>query len=140
MVECDCMKNVVISADGDRKIYSVPDVVANNLSGYCIEFCNEWIRNSPQAKKYRIGDVVCYNEDDFIEYLNTYVFPDEKSVLVKNLGWIDFDSKLPAPYCDYPEFNFQEHFLLEIHYTLSVQISAQYWRYKINLLHKRIVD
>lgn len=134
------MKNVVISADGDRKIYSVPDVVANNLSGYCIEFCNEWIRNSPQAKKYRIGDVVCYNEDDFIEYLNTYVFPDEKSVLVKNLGWIDFDSKLPAPYCDYPEFNFQEHFLLEIHYTLSVQISAQYWRYKINLLHKRIVD
>ena len=106
MEECDCMKNVVISADGDRKIYSVPDVVANNLSGYCIEFCNEWIRNSPQAKKYRIGDVVCYNEDDFIEYLNTYVFPDEKSVLVKNLGWIDFDSKLPAPYCDYPEFNF----------------------------------
>ena len=100
------MKNVVISADGDRKIYSVPDVVANNWSGYCIEFCNEWIRNSPQAKKYRIGDVVCYNEDDFIEYLNTYVFPDEKSVLVKNLGWIDFDSKLPAPYCNYPEFNF----------------------------------
>lgn len=100
------MKKVVISADGDRKIYSVPDVVANNLSEYCIEFCDKWIRSSPQAKKYRIGGVVCYNEDDFIEYLNTYIFPDEKSVLVKNLGWIDFCSKLPAPYCDYPEFNF----------------------------------
>ena len=31
----DCMKNVVISADGDRKVYSVPDVVANDLSKYC---------------------------------------------------------------------------------------------------------
>ena len=100
------MKNIVISADGDRKVYSVPDVVADNLSKYCIEFCTKWIRNSPHAKKYRIRGGVCYNEDDFIEYLNTYVFPKEKSVLVKNLGWIDFREKLPAPYCDYPEFIF----------------------------------
>lgn len=100
------MKNVVISADGDRKVYSVPDIVADNLSKYCIEFCTKWIRNSPHAKKYRIRGGVCYNEDDFIEYLNTYVFPNEKSVFVKNLGWIDFHTKLPAPYCDYPEFNF----------------------------------
>ena len=100
------MKNVVISADGDRKVYSVPDIVADNLSKYCIEFCTEWIWNSPYAKKYRICGVVCYDEDDFIEYLNTYVFPNEKSVLIKNLGWIDFDTKLPTPYCDYPEFNF----------------------------------
>lgn len=100
------MKNVVISADGDRKVYSVPDVVADNLSKYCIEFCTKWIRNSPNAKKYRIRGGVCYNEDDFIEYLNTYLFPNEKSMLVKNLGWVDFRSKLPEPYCDYPEFNF----------------------------------
>lgn len=100
------MKNVVISADGDRIVYSVPDVVADNLSKYCIEFCTKWIRKSPHAKKYRIRGGVCYNEDDFIEYLNTYIFPDEKSVLVTNLGWIDFSSKLPAPYCNYPEFNF----------------------------------
>ena len=73
------MKNVVISADGDRKVYSVPDIVADNLAQYCIEFCSKWIWKSSAAKK---------------------------SVLVKNLGWIDFDAKLPAPYCDYPEFNF----------------------------------
>lgn len=102
----DCMKNVVLSADGDRKVYSVPDIVADNLSKYCIEFCTKWIRNSPHAKKYRIRGGVCYNEDDFIEYLNTYAFPNEKSVLIKNLGWIDFRTKLPTPYCDYPEFNF----------------------------------
>lgn len=32
-------------------------------------------------------------------------FPMKKSVLVKNLGLIDFSIKLPFPYCDYPEFN-----------------------------------
>lgn len=100
------MKNIVISADGDRKVYSVPDVVANDLQKYCNEFCNEWIWSSPCAKKYRTRNGVCYNEDDFIDYLNTYLFPNEKSVFVKNLGWVDFDSKLPAPYCDYPKFNF----------------------------------
>lgn len=100
------MKNIVISADGDRKVYLVPDVVANDLQKYCNEFCNVWIRRSPYAKKYRTRGGVCYNEEDFIDYLNTYLFPNEKSVFVKNLGWIDFHSKLPAPYCDYPEFNF----------------------------------
>lgn len=100
------MKNIVISADGDRKVYSVPDAVANDLQKYCIEFCTEWIWSSPYAKKYRTSDGVCYNEEDFIEYLNTYLFPNEKSVFVKNLGWVDFRSKLPAPFCDCPEFNF----------------------------------
>lgn len=100
------MKNVVISADGDRKVYAVPDIVANDLAKYCMEFCTAWIWNSPDAKKYRTHGGVCYNEEDFIEYLNTYLFPMEKSVLVKNLGFVDFHAKLPAPYCDYPQFNF----------------------------------
>ena len=101
------MKNVVISADGDRKVYSVPDVVADNLREYCIEFCDKWLQSSPQAKKYRKGGIVCsFDEETVIEYLNTWIFPNEKSVLVKNLGWVDFDSKLPAPYTDCPQFNF----------------------------------
>lgn len=100
------MKYVVISADGDRKVYAVPDVVADNLSKYCMEFCDKWLRTSSHAKKYRIRGGFCFNEDDFIEYLNTWVFPDQKSVLVENLGWIDFHKKLPAPYTDCPKFNF----------------------------------
>ena len=44
------MKNIIISADGDRKVYSVPDVVANDLQKYCSEFCNEWIWSSSYAK------------------------------------------------------------------------------------------
>lgn len=100
------MKYVVISADGDRKVYAVPDIVADNLRKYCMEFYTKWLRNSPHAEKYRICGGLCYNEEDFIEYLNTWVFPDQKSILVENLGGIDFDSKLPAPYTDCPQFNF----------------------------------
>ena len=100
------MKNVVISADGDRKVYSVPDIVADDLRKYCIEFCDKWMKSSKHARKYRIQGGYCYNEDDFIEYLNTWIFPDQKSVLVENLGWIDFQSEHPEPYKNCPQFNF----------------------------------
>ena len=100
------MKNVVLSADGDRKVYSVPDAVAEHLSKHCLEFCTTWLKTSPHARKYRIGGGFCYNEDDFIDYLNTYLFPNETSTLVENLGWIDFHEPLPEPYADCPAFNF----------------------------------
>ena len=75
------MKNIVISADGDRKVFSVPDVVADNLTKYCGDFI-KWLKNSPDAMKYRMGGGLCYNEEDFIEYLNAWIFPkDRKSVV-----------------------------------------------------------
>lgn len=43
------MKNIVLSADGDRRVYSVPDTVADNLEQYCLNFC-DWLESSPQAK------------------------------------------------------------------------------------------
>ena len=50
------------------------------------------------------GEVcVCYGEEDFIEYLNTYIFPDQPSIFVKNLGF-----KIPKQYQHLPYFNFQE--------------------------------
>ena len=52
------MKNVIISADGDRMVYSVPNIVADNLTEYCIEFCDKWLRTSSHAKK--IGLTVAY--------------------------------------------------------------------------------
>ena len=45
------MKSIILSADGDRVVYSVPDVVAENLDQYCIEFCDKWLHTSPYAKK-----------------------------------------------------------------------------------------
>ena len=33
------MKPVILSADGDSVVYTVPDAVADNLEAYCMEFC-----------------------------------------------------------------------------------------------------
>ena len=100
------MKEVIISADGDSKVYLVPDVVANNLREYCIEFCDKWMRTSPNAKKYRMNGGYCFNEEDFIEYLNEYIFPEQKSSFIKNLGWTDLGKNLPVEYQGLPVFNF----------------------------------
>ena len=64
------MKYVLLSADNTPSVYLVPDIVADNLREYCIEFCGKWLWESPHAKEYRVGDGVCYNEQDFIKYLN----------------------------------------------------------------------
>lgn len=55
------MKEIIISADGDSVVYSVPDDVANHLRKYCIEFCDKWMKTSPHAKRYRIKGVYCYS-------------------------------------------------------------------------------
>ena len=78
------MKQVILSADYEKIIYLVPDIVADHLREYCMEFCNEWLW-----------------KEDFIEYLNTYIFPDQPSTFVKNLG---FD--IPKQYQHLPYFNF----------------------------------
>ena len=100
------MKNVILSADGDCKVFSVPDEVANNLNTYCLTFCGDWLHNSPDAEKYRTGEGVCFNEEDFIDYLNTWLFPDKPSVLVTNLGCIRWNWCIPFKYRRCPRFNF----------------------------------
>lgn len=100
------MKLVVLSADGDSKVYAVPDPVAEYLEEYCLEFCDCWLKSSPDAERYRINGVLCYDEEDFIKYLNQWIFPDQPSRLVENLGWLDFDQPLPALYRDCPRFCF----------------------------------
>ena len=100
------MKEVILSADGDSIVYSVPDEVANDLRKYCIEFCDKWMKNSPHAKCYRTKHGWCFNEADFIDYLNKFIFPEEKSTMIENLGWTDFGRNLPTKYRSYPYFNF----------------------------------
>ena len=108
------MKYVLLSADNEPSIYSVPDIVADNLKEYCCEFCNKWLRTSPNAERYRVGDGASYNEQDFIEYLNTWIFPGESSVLIETLGWSTISKaingrgalKLPKRYKDCEWFNF----------------------------------
>ena len=100
------MKEVIISADGASKVYLVPDVVANDLNKYCIEFCDKWMKTSPNVKKYKMQGVYCFSEEDFNHYLNEDVFPKQKSIFVKNLGWTDLGSNLSDEYKEYPYFNF----------------------------------
>ncbi len=100
------MKEIVLSADGDSIVYLVPDVVADKLEEYCLEFCSNWLRYSPNAEKYRKGGILYYSESDFIDYLNTYIFHDCESKMIKNLGWTDLRENLPEEYKNHPYYNF----------------------------------
>ena len=81
------MKNVLLSADGPLSVYSVPDDVADSLWEYCLEFI-DWLHHSPDAEAYvrdtSTGPIICFDESDFIDYLNQYVF-QEQSTLVAPL-------------------------------------------------------
>lgn len=85
------MTNVLLSADGDVKVYSVPDVVAKNLEKICIEYS-------------RKGGF--YDETDFIDWLNKYKYPYKKSVFVENLGWCKDKNDIPPKYRECDAFNF----------------------------------
>jgi hypothetical protein len=97
------MKYVLLSADNNPSVYLVPDIVADNLSKYCMEFCDKWLYESSHAKKYSIGGGVCYNESDFIEYLNTWVFPSKQSIMIETIAR---DEEIPPQYQCCEWFNF----------------------------------
>lgn len=103
------MKKVLLSADSEISVFAVPDEVADNLEKYCIMFCRDWLHKSPDASKYRVktGSMigVCYNEKDFIDYLNRYIC-EEQSVLVTTLTDIYSENDLPKEYIELPYFNF----------------------------------
>ena len=100
------MKEIILSADGDSVVYLVPDEVADNLRKHCIFFADKWMKRSPNDKKFKINGVWCFNEKDFIDYLNEVAFLEQKSVFVKNLGWTDIGENLPEEYRNHPYFNF----------------------------------
>ena len=100
------MKYVLLSADNNTSVYSVPNEVAGNLRKYCIDFCDKWLHESPHAKKYRVDGGVCYDEKDFIEYLNRWVFPNIRSVFIETLEWIDLREDIPEKYKGCEWFNF----------------------------------
>ena len=83
------MKYIILSADNTPSVYSVPDIVADNLEEYCDEFWN-WMKTSPDANEYRVdmGGITgfCYDERDFIKYLNMWIFPDNPSHFIETLN------------------------------------------------------
>lgn len=104
------MKKVLLCADSEISIFSVPDTVADNLEKYCLEFCTHWLLESPYAEKYRVEKSgktvgVCYSKMDFIDYLNQYICK-EQSVLVATLTGILNKADLPKEYSGLPYFGF----------------------------------
>lgn len=96
------MKKVILSADGDRMLYSVPDPAADALYRFCMEFLH-WMQRTPAGKKFWDGRGYRYTEADFIDWLNER-FPEQRSVLLKDI--CDYDADIPAEYRDLPYFNF----------------------------------
>ena len=102
------MKKVILSADGPMAVYLVPDQVAENLEEYCGEF-RHWMWKNPNGRKllkqcYDGIWIACFDERDFIRYLNDWVFPEQPSRLVEQLG--SCLEEPPEEYRDYPQVNF----------------------------------
>ncbi len=103
------MKNVLLSHDGPISVYSVPDEVADHLEEYGDKFHFQWLQSSPHAAKYRVklGDTVgfCFDEKDFVDYLNRYICR-EPSVLLETFSGVYMPEEVPEKYKGLPWYNF----------------------------------
>jgi len=99
------MKPVRLCHDGPITVYMVPDSVANNLRTFCLDFV-EWLQDSPDAAKYLSGRGLSYGAEDFIEYLNTYIFPEQPSYIASGTEPALDNSDLSKEYRSVPYFNF----------------------------------
>ena len=102
------MKHLILSADGDRLVYLVPDDVADHPGKY-VDLFYHWMKESKQAKhlRRRMGAQIgyCFNEQDFVDWLNHRKFRDTPCVFVANLGLIN-PRDFPEEYRNCPWFNF----------------------------------
>ena len=99
------MKTIVLGSGGTKKVYSVPDKIADNLEDACWYFRSFWIFESPQSERFVKNGVACYNDTDFIDYLNNWEMPEFKSVLIETLGCIE-GMEIPEKYKDCPRYSF----------------------------------
>ena len=103
------MKEVVLSADGDLSLYLVPADVADNLATVANEFAFNYVWHGEKSGKFlklhgeQYGAV--FDETDFIEYLNTVLYPDKPSVKLKTIP-ADDEWDVPEEYRKYPHYNF----------------------------------
>ena len=93
------MKNVILSADNELKVYLVPDFVEESFNKLCMDFSMNWKDRLIHPKDW-------FDEKDFVEYLNEKVCKEEKCVFVEKLGWDYKPKKWPEKYRKCPHFNF----------------------------------
>ena len=93
------MKHVILSADNELKVFLVPDFVEASFDRLCSDFQRNW-------KMLQVNPRCWFNEEDFIEYLNTQICKGEKCTLMEVLGW-DYQRKnWPEEYRNCPHYNF----------------------------------
>ena len=100
------MKKVILGTEQVWAVYEVPDPVAENLEQYCLDFCENWLYSSPDAAGYRTRGGLCYDQSDFIDYLNQFIFPEKPSQWVKEIQEGNFRKNLPKEYPKLPRFIF----------------------------------
>ena len=103
------MRDVILSHDGEVLLCRVPGEVAGNLEQFCLDFASSWVWHGPENGRFlrwideeQIGAV--FGTTEFIDYLNRWIFPDERSLIVRELG-CSMD-ELPEEYMDLPRYNF----------------------------------
>ena len=99
-------ENILLSADGEISVWRVPKEVSDNLEEYCLDYLKwEMESEDPRAKRIRSGEPY-FIESSFIEYLNKYVFPNNKSYFVEDTGIAIYEGKEIDKYKGCSEFNF----------------------------------
>ena len=86
------MTNVLLSADGDISVYSVPDAASRDLEKLCLAFARE------------TGGV--FDETDFIRWQNTERYPSVQSVFLENISSCWSPEDRPPRYRDCKWYNF----------------------------------
>jgi hypothetical protein len=99
------MKYILLSADCNPSVYLVPSELEDNLSKY-ISLFYEWLAKSPQAEKYRIEDGLCFNETDFVQYLNDNFFSETPLVFIETLELNGVEENIPEKYSECVRYNF----------------------------------
>ncbi|MBR4308955.1 MAG: hypothetical protein IKT58_05075 [Oscillospiraceae bacterium] len=99
------MKHIVLGTGDELAVYAVSDAVAEELEGYCLKFL-DWMENNVRAQKFLLFGGLNYTAEDFMDYLNTRVFPKETAVFVEKLGRIPVGEGLPVPYTGCPIYRF----------------------------------
>lgn len=100
------MKKVILGTEQVWAVYEVPDLVAENLEEYCLDFCENWLYSSPDAARYRTRGGLCYDQSHFIDYLNRYVFPEEPSRWIQEVPQGNSPKNLAKEYQKLPRFIF----------------------------------
>ncbi len=102
------MKEVILSADGDLSLYLVPADVADNLATVATTFASDYVWHGEKSGKFLklCGEqyVAFFTEEDFVEYLNTVLYPQKPSKKLKIL--CGFDEEVPKEYARVPRYHF----------------------------------